>query len=973
MAERPMFDDEYLPDWLVAGGITCAGRGAGRSDVPELPPWERPQPKIGVSLPDFAPPPEDAPPPWASGVEAPELPPFEAPAEAVPPIFQASPPDSEAESIVLDDLILPWEAEAPAAEGAPLDDPFSDLDWMRETPAAAPPSPDQPATPRFQTSWLSEAILPEAMQGGSETPASPTFQTSWLSEATPSAPQSDESLTDLFATSSETASEPSAAASDDWLRDFGAASDFDFPAADPDLTAASAPTQIKPPSFDWQSEGAAASEVAADSADWLRDFSVGDELEELEGSETTVAPDWLEASGVTAERAVEAAEPQLDWLTESAPAESPAFDQGAEELPDWLAESAPLVESAPAQAADDLPDWLRADESPAEASAEAEDIPDWLRTGYLEARPEPTAAQPEPQAEADLPDWMREFAPEPKSSGGLMGRGDDLAWLDQIDFEKPVAPQVADIPRPSRGAPRRPEPESGLDDPVLDAVLAQTSDLELSEPSLPSIDLDEEFDFETLPELPDAPAASEPPVPMRMPAAPVPPSKATGEAVVVAGDLPDWVAEMRPDSKPTLHIGDQEITLEERPLSALPEPILALRERLKQLPEPPAAPENPDSPLSGIAEVLQPPAFEAVPSPLTPSGALATAAQLAGVQTLRKIVAAQEEILKRRESLEISAPAHLKPRARLKFDRLLLIVFLIAAVVLPFFTDLANLVPPPRFAALDSASQARFTAINRAVSDIPRGASALVAFEYTPNAAAEMDDLARALLRDLIRREVKPILISTNPAASLHAYNLLYRLSRDSAEMATLGRNTPLAPRRDYIVLGYLPGGVSGVRALANALYDDSFQQQVIFGNDLEGASSGITPDQLRVLRAQPIFLLAQSQENVQTWVEQYRPPPNAPPDSRLRMVIATAAAATATAQTYAAAEPERIIGTLSGLRDALLYREVRAQYPSAEAQRKAEQRWQSVGFAAFAATLAILIGAALSMIQYLAQRRRSQ
>jgi hypothetical protein len=236
-----------------------------------------------------------------------------------------------------------------------------------------------------------------------------------------------------------------------------------------------------------------------------------------------------------------------------------------------------------------------------------------------------------------------------------------------------------------------------------------------------------------------------------------------------------------------------------------------------------------------------------------------------------------------------------------------------------------------------------------------------------------MDDLARALLRDLIRREVKPILISTNPAASLHAYNLLYRLSRDSAEMATLGRNTPLAPRRDYIVLGYLPGGVSGVRALANALYDDSFQQQVIFGNDLEGASSGITPDQLRVLRAQPIFLLAQSQENVQTWVEQYRPPPNAPPDSRLRMVIATAAAATATAQTYAAAEPERIIGTLSGLRDALLYREVRAQYPSAEAQRKAEQRWQSVGFAAFAATLAILIGAALSMIQYLAQRRRSQ
>jgi hypothetical protein len=150
-------------------------------------------------------------------------------------------------------------------------------------------------------------------------------------------------------------------------------------------------------------------------------------------------------------------------------------------------------------------------------------------------------------------------------------------------------------------------------------------------------------------------------------------------------------------------------------------------------------------------------------------------------------------------------------------------------------------------------------------------------------------------------------------------------------------------------------------------------QQQVIFGSDLEGAPSDITPEQLRALRANPTFVLAQSQEDVRTWVEQFRPLPEASAATELRMVIATTAAASVAAQTYTAAEPDRVIGALSGLRDALLYRELRAQYADSEAQHTAQRRWQSVGFAAFAAALAILIGAALNMVRFLAQRRRAQ
>ncbi len=781
---------------------------------------------------------------------------------------------------------MPWHADAPSSTGELPDDPFRDLDWMQDTPDEQPAQP----SPTFQTSWLSEAMLPEAQEA--QLPTS-TFQTDWLSESSAAAAPSESELGDLFA------AEPSAVP-DNWP---------------PDLDAA------------------------------------GNQLE------SAPVPDWIADLELSAAPA--------------APAES--------DLPDWLSEAPALEGQAPLQASEAVPEWLQ--EASSESAAAELDVPEWLRMDVPEPTGQAPSAPPAQPAPTDLPAWMLELAPEPTTPpGGLMGKGaasDDMAWLDQFDFEAPAGPKPAEIPKPSRGVSLSAASDEGLGDLDIDAILGAAPDFDVPEPSLPPINLDEEFDFDALPELPPAPSAQpEPPAAPAAaslaPAVPQPPSKATSEAPAVA-ELPEWVAEMRPDSTPTLRIGDQEITLQERPLSALPEAMLALRERLKSLPSAPPADPNQDSPLSGIPEVLQPLPLAAEPTPLAPSSALATAAQLAGVQTLRRIVAAQEAILKQRETADISAPAHLKPRARLKFDRLLLTIFLAAIVVLPFFTNLAELAPLPRLAELDTEAQARLSAIGDAIERLPSGGSALVAFEYAPNAAGEMDDLARALLRDLLKRGVRPVILSTNPAAVRHAYNLLYRLSRDSAEMSWLGRRDPLQARRDYTVLGYLPNGLSGVRALANALYDGSLQQQALFSTDLEGLPSGIALAQLPDLRTNPIFILAQRQEDVQTWVEQFRPPPNAPPEAGLRMVIAAAAAATITVQTYAAAEPQRIIGTLSGIRDGLLYRELRAQYADPKAQRQAEQRWQSVSLAAFAAALAILIGAALSMVQFLAQRRRAQ
>lgn len=1057
MTERPMFDDEDLPSWLVEAGITFAGRRARGSVSADAPPWELPQRRM-ADMPPPLPPSEDVlPPPWAAAANSlPDAAAVDVPLGEAPPGFQTEQPDwllpaiegaeTPLEALEVPDTPMPWDADAPLESGAPPDDPFSDLDWMAEMPPVA----DQPAAPTFKTSWLSEAMLPAAMRDAAESAAAPnldalsddwlsaaqtpseqaampTFKTSWLSEGSPidAAPEADSFAldSDLFADSmpDEAPTAPLATA-DDWLRDFSVEDALE---SDPDPTAESSPTLPTAPDLSWLGDAAmpppAESLSATESADWMRDFSVEDALEEA----APIDADWLSKIDLPSdqdallERAVEAepASELPDWLssgklpdtTDDLPTAEPA-----DALPDWL-DSQPILErpasspaAVPVPSADDLPDWLSADAAPdlsaeltdlAAALPDANDVPDWLQTGYLEPRTDsapPPAPEPDPSVDAEIPAWMRDLAPAPPTPSALMGSSDTstagMDWLDQYDFEAGAASELADIPKPSRATPRSADLEAVLDGELdIDALLAAAEASTLSDPDLlpAPINLDEEFDFDTLPDLPPAEVLASdifaedvladlppptPPAPAQpsLPSAPSAPVKATTEATAVS-ELPEWVAEMRPDSSPTLVIGDQQVTLEERPLSALPEAMLALRERLKQLPRAPIAAERKDSQLSNIPEALQPPSLPVTPAPLAPSGALATAAQLVGVQTLRQIAAAQDAILKRRMETEASAPPSLKLRARFKLDRLLLTLLLVVAVVLPFFVDLGAVVPPPRYADLDAAEQARFAAVSRAVSSVLDGSLVLVAFEYTPTAAGELDDLARALLRDLLQRGARPVILSTNPSGALHAYHVLHQLSLEPTEMQLLGRSSPLVPRRDYVVLGYLPGGVSGVRALANALYVDSFQQQVIFESDLEGLPSGISAQNIPILRANPVFVLAQSQDDVQTWAEQFHAPPNAPPNAPLRMVIAAASAATATLQTYAAAQPQRILGTLIGLRDALVYRDLRAQYADADSQRTAERRWQSVGFTALIAALAVLFGAVFGMIRILAQRRRAQ
>src|SRR5262249_37247582 len=157
------------------------------------------------------------------------------------------------------------------------------------------------------------------------------------------------------------------------------------------------------------------------------------------------------------------------------------------------------------------------------------------------------------------------------------------------------------------------------------------------------------------------------------------------------------------------------------------------------------------------------------------------------------------------------------------------------------------------------------------IGSIPADQDVLVAFEYGPTGAGELDDLARTILRDIVKQGAHPVIVSTNPAGALHAEAVMQALATKPDELSLMNRaDKPLVARQDYWVLPYLPGGAIGVRALLNDV-QKSDSSQLAFAVDIEGQPSGLTNVSVTTLQRNPAFVLTESQEDVRNWVEQYQ------------------------------------------------------------------------------------------------------
>jgi hypothetical protein len=637
----------------------------------------------------------------------------------------------------------------------------------------------------------------------------------------------------------------------DWFKQIDYSAEPVMSAEEPDEEAA-APEPADVP--DWF---AGADAGAGQDVDWAEMF--GGPSEPAEPGEM---PDWLAASAPGEDEMAEPGDipfPDLDLDQEMPAPEEGEQEKAAEETPpeDWMADFVPtepgalaktgqLSESGedfverfepvdptqmePAQPApdDEAPDWLRE-----MGDEEAEELP--LPDDLLGA-PEPSEpAEPEPSLAEGEPDWLSDLSPE--------------------DLEAPQEPVDLEAGVEAEAEPEE-EPEPELDSGAIDDLLGWGSDLPAvqEEPETaiaPMDDLESLFDeaaFREELQTEEGAAAEPEPEPEPEPGVEALELDLEDFELPVEGELqPDWVQEMRPEDLPvTFSIGGVEISRRQRSLDELPERLQDFRqaaqdEQEKVASQAGAPPEA--GTLKGMSGVL--PVLSSVlpydAADMAVEGLVVSDAQRRRADQLQgmlNLLAEEEEeeladeedefedaarLLFEEEEGEVvpeedAASPRRRRQARFKPDRLVVTLLLLVALIAPFATDALHLAddPPALAGARREAAQA--------VAALAPDELVLVAFEYSPTAAGELDPLAEAVLRDVLAQRAVPLTISTNPAGALHAEAVLERLAEDDALLDTRRyietgwrRFTPRASIRPAYAAG-TPGSVAleGVTRLAN-------------------------------------------------------------------------------------------------------------------------------------------------------------
>lgn len=629
-----------------------------------------------------------------------------------------------------------------------------------------------------------------------------------------------------------------------------------------------------------QSIGEAAPAPAED--DLLPEFNLEQSME---------MPDWTAEAGeedllgeLNLEQSIADAP---DWLAEIGAAEQPAAD----ELPDWMSASGDdlaLEEALEETMTGETPDWMSA--------PGADDLLAELDLEQSIAARQDWFAEVEP-VESDQPEWLQQLGELSTAETIVPGAEEVLPaeadWLNEL---REVS-QAQTGPLPDLDAPAFQD---------IDSLLASMDTGEFDLPKTGELLLDPN------PEIEDVFAENMLDVSeQEKPGAPLPP------------DAPDWLTEL---GATVGKVSAAAIVRQrkDRPLEDLSERLQNLHERGEELAVPDVDEDEAHSTLAallpGVPQVLSPARLR--PGlPTLPPDVLLSQAQRDRVRLLRTLVAAEEDVQRpaaidrtydspyMEGLLEEEAPAveeapapAPKPRKRRRFkvDRFVISLIVAAAVILPFYVSQLRLgdLPPAGFAA-GSSQQIAFDRVDA----LQNGDLALVAVEYGPTAAAELDSLTEALLRHIFTQGARPVLVSGNPVGLLHANNLLDGINADTRFLIRSDRTQPFLPNQDYFVVRYLAGNAVGLRG-----FSQNAGQYLT--SDIRGQATNLAVNSLNDFAL--MVVVAERAEDVRAWSEQVVPLAGAP------VVYATGFSAAPLAEPYVQAQTGA--GLLVGYRDAYTY-----------------------------------------------------
>ena len=330
-----------------------------------------------------------------------------------------------------------------------------------------------------------------------------------------------------------------------------------------------------------------------------------------------------------------------------------------------------------------------------------------------------------------------------------------------------------------------------------------------------------------------------------------------------------------------------------RPVEELDDRLRALRERSASGAT--GAPA-PNQSLFDVDEVLVSPAFQQKPGGVISAVALSKAQQQQ-VEMLKDIVGGP---LQSQAGNGGRLPRPTSVFSLSAAPRLLGTALLVLMVSLPFVSsDFAEgELPPAEFAEGRHGATDFYNLLDNITGDD----YVLVAFEYGPAAAGELDLLAELLLRHIFAQRATPLIVSSNPIAVVHVQNVIREINRSiDDDAARLGAG------EDYYLLRYLPGGALGLRELSENFAD-------VVRVSSRGQLTGLDFDSLQDMTL--TLLITENADDLRNWVEQALPEV-----AGMNLLVATGFAAQPLAQAYADSI-EDVVGPVYGIRDAYTYSE---------------------------------------------------
>ena len=332
---------------------------------------------------------------------------------------------------------------------------------------------------------------------------------------------------------------------------------------------------------------------------------------------------------------------------------------------------------------------------------------------------------------------------------------------------------------------------------------------------------------------------------------------------------------------------------DERSLDDLDDRLLSLRERSVAGSQPS---EEARQALYDVDDVLVTPEILEKPGGVISAVALSKA-QEQQVELLRDIVGGSSQAdAPSGRSLLRGAPAF----SLSAVPRILGTGILLLLVSLPFVSSdfSEGELPPSDF----DEDRHGATTVYNLLDNLTQDDFVLIGFEYGPTAAGELDPLADLMLRHIVAQGAKPLIVSSNPIAIVHAQNIIREINRSVAST-----ELSLERGRDYHILRYLPGGSLGLRELSENFAD-------VVRVSAKGELTGLEFASLSEMTL--IVLLAEYAEDMRNWAEQVVSEADG-----TRLLAATGYAAAPVAQVYADTM-EAIVGLMVGYRDAYTYGE---------------------------------------------------